>query len=286
MTNIDEKIKALIEKKLELCPFKEKDIFKVVHDDLMRFELNKNVLVIGRRQNYYDRRYKTGWPLYIQFNYTISDQNEEFIENIVGLMRIFTQLQDERSWAIHRQVQDQRPLFQTIMKHFNITSFTIKSADGSIIADECIINDDKIEYYIALSFIKSRLLEEQLFPYYATLLFGLGQVYDDCIVRSIDPILNDIMSSHSKMRMISKPVEPKKGAQFFGTDLRQMDYSLSAHKDIYAKAQSHAKLIDRYCSINEDPKELIYWLKRYQNRPTFSYWQEALEALNDFSWIE
>lgn len=280
MLDIKTKIENYIDNIFKTSPFRQKDVLKLSNDHLMRCYIrDQHLLEIGIRKNYYDRSYKKGWPLLVKFDSKLNKPYEDIVEEILEIGIMIQGIKDERSWMIQKILTDRQEDINRVLNYFDIDSVTIKKEDGTL------VNTEDLDYYIVLSAIRDSFLTDDLFIFYICILMGIFKTYEDCLVKSIQPILDDGLNIKPKTRNITRFNAPKTGAQFFGTDSRFIDYSLSGHKDNYNNAQMIAKKLDRFCSIDEDPSELLFWLKRYQLRPTFRPWQESLHYVDPFSWI-
>ncbi|CAO4843945.1 MAG: hypothetical protein CNLJKLNK_00320 [Holosporales bacterium] len=288
MPHLKNEIKQYIDDILKLMPCKKSDIEKIISDPLIRCEItpfifddykDKNFLEIGLRKNYYDGIYRKGWPIFAKFKYTFMKTQEELIEKILDIGLILRDVQDERSWMIHKILNEHKEKFEDLFQHVKINSIIIKREDGSL------VDTNSVEYYAALSFIHETFLKDDLFYFSAFILFDLFDIFNHYLRIAFDQLFIDGLSEKPTNRIVSRFNDPKTGVQFFGTDSRSIDFSLSAHKDNFNNGQTEAKSLERYCSINEDPKELLYWLKRYQLRPTYTPWQNALHYVDPFAWL-
>ncbi|CAO5674585.1 MAG: hypothetical protein HEEMFOPI_00687 [Holosporales bacterium] len=288
MTYLKKIIEQHIDNILKIATYKKSEIEKVAEDSLMRCDIERylfedaflnNFLEIGLRKNYYDRTYKKGWPIYVRFDYTFTKTQEELIESILELGMILRSVQEERSWMIHKIINENKQKFEDVFQYIKLKSIILRKQDGSVLPTT------SLEYYAVLSFIKEKFLNDELFYFNFYIILDLFNQYDFLLMKSFNPYLKDGLSLKPVNRIVTRFNDKKSGSQFFGTDSRSIDYSLSAHKDNFNNAQTEAKRLDRYCSINEDPNCLLYWLKRYQLRPTYASWQDALHYVDPFSWL-
>lgn len=288
MTHLKQTIEIYINNILKIATHKKSEIEKVSQDPLIRCDITQyifqdtpfdNLLEVGVRKNYYDRTYKKGWPIYVKFNYKFTKTAEELIDQILELGMTLRGIQEERSWMILKILNENKQKFEDLFQHVKLNSIVIKKQDGSLLPT------NSIEYYATLSFIREKFLEDDLLYFNFFILLDLFNIYDMIMIQSFNPFLIDGLKRKPVNRIVTRFNDPKTGSQFFGTDSRSIDYSLSAHKENFNNAQADSKRLDRYCSINEDPNELLYWLKRYHLRPTYASWQDALNYVDPFSWL-
>lgn len=274
-----EQFLSLINEELKQSPFSEIEIEHQASSDLMRFDVEVDNIVIGKRVNYFEKKWAQRWPIEVRIEYDETQAEENFDENLINIIQKINAVMNQRSWVIQKELE---PLQDEILKM--LSTYTLKSF--IMTRNNELLGKDQKEYYISLSYFKWKILNDKLFNFYCLHLFNFFKKFQEALMESTLPLFIASNRSGDLSRNISAPMPAKIGSQFFGTDPKTIDFSLSAHKAMFTKAQDKAKSTDRYCSISGSPSDLSFWINRYTMRPTYRYWQEIIEYDVDLFWLD
>jgi hypothetical protein len=213
-------------------------------------------------------------PCYVQFNFDSSADFDSIRGDIVKLINVIPKKPTLRE-EIEGIKKDISLVLERILKVVPLQNVTFHKLDGTL------CKENSLEAYIA-SLILEEYLNSFVWIFYISDFMQLESYYERLYKKGQLEHLKASNSDKEDLPRYLHVTSKKEGAHFFGIDPDAMDYSLSAHKDVYTDVTAKAKEMMRYYEYPEKEGTFKFWISHLTLRSGYSTWQRSMELKKYF----
>jgi hypothetical protein len=228
---------------------------------------------LHRRMNYGPKNSK--YPCYIEVVFANKEALTTIETDIFKLMTLIPKIPMLKN-ELDKTKQDVAVLLLSIMQKIPLERIECKQLDGNL------CEKGSVEEYLANDILRE-YLDMFAWIFYITDFMGIDEFFKNKIEEGKNHIFDLVFNEkRSNAVRTNCEIEQKTGSQFFGIDASSMDFSLSAHKDIFTKNFNLAKESMRIYDYPNRDHSLKYWISHLTLRSGYHTWQRSMDLKGHF----